>query len=99
IVTQIGKVYYELGARIEAPALNDYLSAAVDSYQQALEVQSQEKLWQDWARTQIHLGMALQEQGTRLEGDAGQQRLNKAILAYQQALEVLTHEVCPRNWA
>src|SRR5699024_11168878 len=54
---------------------------------------------QDWARTQIHLGMALQEQGTRLEGDAGQQRLNKAILAYQQALEVLTHEVCPRNWA
>lgn len=99
IVTQIGKVYYELGTRIEAPVLNDYLSAAVDAYRQALEVQSQEKLWQDWARTQIHLGTALREQGARLGGEAGQRLLNEAILAYQQALEVLTRQACPRNWA
>jgi tetratricopeptide (TPR) repeat protein len=99
IVTQIGKAYYELGIRVEKPALNHHLSAAVDAYRQALEVQSQEELSQDWARTQTHLGAALREQGVRLGGEAGQRLLGEAVMAYQQALEVQTRGYLSQDWA
>jgi|GEM_PF-5978515 len=55
----LAKAHYQLGIRIEGPALHHHLAAAVTAYRAALEIYTRALFPQDWAGTQNGLGSAL----------------------------------------
>jgi tetratricopeptide (TPR) repeat protein len=79
--------------------IHTHLTAAVQAFNQALEVYTRETLPQDWAATQNNLGNALQAQGSRTDGEHGTQLLAEAVATYRQALAVYTRETLPQQWA
>ncbi|ADJ29651.1 hypothetical protein [Nitrosococcus watsonii] len=100
IMVQVGRACHELGIRAKGGAALHYrLSAAVEAYRRALEVQTRWHLPQDWARTQAYLGTTLREQGVRIGGEAGHRLLEGSVEAYRRALEVQTRWHLPQDWA
>jgi len=95
----IGRTHTELGGRTTGLDIHTHLTAAVQAYNQALEVHTRETLPQQWSTTQNNLGIALKDQGIRTGGERGPQLLAEAVAAYRQALEVYTHETLPQQWA
>jgi hypothetical protein len=60
----------------------------VAAFRSALEVYTRERLPQDWAETQNHLGAALKEQAIRAAGAPKPRTLlAQAVVAYRCALE------------
>ncbi len=89
-----------LGNLLAALAQNrrdaDLYNQSITSFNQALELVSQETSPLDWAATQSNLGTALQALG-RQETDA--KLLNKAVDAYTAALLVYSKKETPEEWA
>ncbi|MDH5257249.1 MAG: tetratricopeptide repeat protein [Gammaproteobacteria bacterium] len=74
----------------------DLFNKAIECFNQALEVLSQEDAPIDWAATQSNLGTALQALG-RQESDS--KILSKSIDAYTAALLVYSRKETPEQWA
>jgi tetratricopeptide (TPR) repeat protein len=74
-------------------ALNLELSIA--AYERALQVRTRDDFPQDWATTQICLGVAYKD---RIRGDRAE-NIEQAITAYGLALQVRTREDFPQDWA
>jgi tetratricopeptide (TPR) repeat protein len=78
------------------------LQQAIAAYTSALEVQTQAELPQDWARTQMDFGTALEQQGERLaaqQKDLANTLFAQAIAAYRNALTVYSRAELPQDWA
>jgi len=73
----------------------DLYRRAIASFEQALELVSQDAAPTDWAETQANLGTALQALGRQ---EASAKILNKAVDAYTAALLVYTRKDTPEKW-
>jgi tetratricopeptide (TPR) repeat protein len=71
------------------------LQRAIECYQAALRIYTEETAPQEWATTQNNLGNAYSDLPT---GDQGE-NLRRAIERYEAALRVYTEEAAPRQWA
>jgi tetratricopeptide (TPR) repeat protein len=71
IMLDIGKTHTALGNRTTGLEIHRHLNAAVQAYNQTLEVYTRETLTQQRAITQNNLGNALQDQGIRTSGERG----------------------------
>jgi tetratricopeptide (TPR) repeat protein len=71
------------------------LQRAIECYQAALRIYTEETAPQEWATTQNNLGNAYSDLPT---GDQGE-NLRRAIERYEAALRVYTEEAAPRDWA
>ncbi len=71
------------------------LEDAINAYQAALQVRTQQAFRYDWAMTQSNLGVAYSE---RIHGER-EQNLNKAIAAFKSAQKVWTRDEFPQDWA
>jgi len=69
------------------------LRRAIDCYDAALRVSTEEDFPQDWAMTQNNLGIAWSDMPT---GDRGE-NLRRAIACYEAALRVYTEQAFPRE--
>lgn len=89
----------KLGNILAALAQNrrdaDLYNQSIASFENALELVSQETSPLEWAATQSNLGTALQALG-RQEADA--KSLNKAVDAYTAALLVYSKKETPEEW-
>lgn len=65
---------------------------AIEAYHATLTVFTKETFPQNWATTQIALGIALNDQGAHTRGEAGVLLHSQAIAAYQAALVVLPED-------
>ncbi len=71
------------------------LQRAIECYQAALRIYTEETAPQEWATTQNNLGNAYSDLPT---GDRGE-NLRLAIEHYEAALRVYTEEAAPQEWA
>jgi len=71
------------------------LQRAIEHYEAALRIYTEEAAPQDWATTQNNLGVAYSDLPT---GDRGE-NLRRAIEHYEAALRVRTEEAAPQEWA
>jgi tetratricopeptide (TPR) repeat protein len=78
-----------LGSRVHS------LHRAIDCYQAALLIYTEQEFPQDWAMTQNNLGNAWCDLPA---GDCGE-NLRRAIDCYQAALRVRTEQEFPQDWA
>ncbi|MEZ6058127.1 MAG: hypothetical protein R3C01_15620 [Planctomycetaceae bacterium] len=74
---------------------NENLQRAIDCYNAALRVYTEQEFPQDWAMTQNNLGTAYQNLPT---GDRGA-NLQRVIDCYHAALRVYTEQEFPQDWA
>ncbi|MEM1281421.1 MAG: tetratricopeptide repeat protein, partial [Cyanobacteria bacterium P01_H01_bin.152] len=91
-------VFTALGNRLEALPLGERqlnLELAISSYQQALQVFTQEVMPVKWAITMMLLATAYRE---RIRGDKAE-NIERAIEALRKALKVRTREAMPVKWA
>jgi tetratricopeptide (TPR) repeat protein len=75
------------------------LQASVKAYERALTVYTKDALPQDWASTQMNLGVAYMDLGERQSGEEGMKSLQASVQAYEQALTVYTKDALPQAWA
>ena len=72
------------------------LEADIAAMRDRLQTLSNERNSLDWARTQVHLGVALETLGMREGGTA---RLREAVSAFDEALKEFSREGVPLDWA
>jgi CHAT domain-containing protein/tetratricopeptide (TPR) repeat protein len=91
-------IQYNVGLAYEKRVCGDRaenLERAIECYQKALEVYTQQAFPGQWAKAQTDLALAYQ---SRVQGDrAG--NLERAIELYQKTLEVYTQQAFPEDWA
>jgi tetratricopeptide (TPR) repeat protein len=75
---------------------NAAAALAIERYRHLAGLRPRNVFPQDWAKTQIYLGTALDMLGKRESGTA---RLEEAVAAYQEALQENTRERVPLDWA
>ena len=95
----LGNAYGIQGERLGGQAGIDALNAAIEAYEAALTIYTEDDMPVDWAMTQNNIGTAYATQGERLGGQAGIDALNAAIEAYEAALTVHTKDEMPADWA
>ena len=74
-------------------------SKALEHYQHALALTSQNDEAQEWASLQVLSGRCHRELGIRVEGAVAKQHLRDAVAAFREALKVRTREQLPQAWA
>ena len=75
---------------------NAALTDSIQRYHAALTLVPRDRAAEDWASTQVGLGLALWRLGERESGIA---RLEQAVAAYRAALEEFTRDRAPLYWA
>ncbi len=75
------------------------LDEAVQAYKSALEVRTKADLPQDWAQSEMNLGVALMAEGNLVGGNKAMDLFDQAVQAYHNALEINTKADQPQGWA
>ncbi|MDB9312409.1 tetratricopeptide repeat protein, partial [Spirulina sp. CS-785/01] len=71
------------------------LEIAIASYHKALQIYTRAAFPEQWAKTQMNLGIAYQH---RIRGERGE-NLETAIASYHKALQIYTRAAFPQDWA
>ena len=94
-VTRLNNLGNVLAALAQIRRDADLYRQSIASFEQALELVSQDAAPSEWAETQANLGMALQALGRQ---EANAKLLNNAVDAYTAALLVYTRKDTPEKW-
>jgi len=73
-----------------------FLEQATLSYEQALEIRTEDAMPREWAYTTYNLGVVMQSLG-HLEDDAG--LLKQGLGMFKQAINLIPREEVPEDWA
>ena len=71
------------------------IEAAIDAYQQSLQVRTKEAMPVEWATSMMNLANAYY---SRIRGERAE-NIETAVAAYEQSLQVRTKEAMPVEWA
>jgi tetratricopeptide (TPR) repeat protein len=75
------------------------LGESVQAFKSALEVRTKADLPQDWAQTEMNLGIALMAEGNLVAGSKAMDFFDQAVQAYQNALQIYNKADLPLGWA